>query len=113
MFISKPGGVDYGMEDVSGSIPAGQTEAVVSVPIVNDNELEQIRENFAVVLEVATRDGLRIGTSTATVTILDDDCKYIIVKEPSHISFPMTEVCTLLFMISRKSIYFCMSLSCV
>ena len=88
-FISIPGGVDFGMEDVSGRIPAGQTEAVVSVPIVNDIELEQFRENFAVVLEVATREGLRIGTSTAMVTILDDDCKYTIVKEPSHIHWHM------------------------
>ena len=102
--MSIPGGVDFGMEDVPGSIPAGQTEAVVFVPIVNDNELEQIRENFAVVLEVPLRDGLRIGTSTAMVTIVDDDCKYIIVKELAHISFPITEVCTLLFMISRKNI---------
>ena len=101
------------MEDVSGSITAGQTEAVVSVPIVNDNKLEQIRENFAVVLRTIILDGLIIGTDTIIVTILDDDCKYIIVKEPSHISFPITEVCTLLFMISRKSIYFCMSISCV
>ena len=101
------------MEDVSGSITAGQTEAVVSVPIVNDNKLEQIRENFAVVLRNTILDGLIIGTNTIIVTILDDDCKYIIVKEPSHISFPITEVCTLLFMISRKSIYFCMSISCV
>ena len=101
------------MEDVSGSIPVGQTEAVVSVPIVNDNELEQIRENFRVALRNIILDGLIIGTDTIIVTILDDDCKYIIVKEPSHISFPITEVCTLLFMISRKSIYFCMSISCV
>ena len=89
------------MEDVSGSIPAGQTEAVVSVPIVNDIELEQIRENFGVALRNIILDGLIIGTDTIIVTILDDDCKYIIVKEPSHISFPITEVCTLLFMISR------------
>ena len=101
------------MEDVSGSIPAGQTEAVVSVPIVNDIELEQIRENFGVALRNIILDGLIIGTNTIIVTILDDDCKYIIVKETSHISFPITEVCTLLFMISRKSIYFCMSISCV
>ena len=80
------------MEDVSGSIPAGQTEAVVSVPIVNDNVPEQFREYFRVVLEVAIRDGLRIGTSTAMVTILDDDRKYTIVKEPSHISFPITDI---------------------
>ena len=99
-----PGGVDYGMEDVSGSIPAGQTEAVVSLPIVNDNVPEQIRENFAVVLRDISLDGLIFGTKTIIVTILDDDRKYIIVKEPSHISFPMTEVCTLLFMISWKSI---------
>ena len=89
------------MEDVSGSIPVGQTEAVVSVPIVNDNKLEQIRENFGVVLRNSILDGLIIGTNTIIVTILDDDCKYIIVKEPSHISFPITEVCTLLFMIIR------------
>ena len=79
------------MEDVSGSIPAGQTEAVVSVPIVNDNVPEQFREYFRVVLEVVIRDGLRIGISTATVTILDDDCKCTIVKEPSHTSFPITD----------------------
>ena len=71
-----PGGVDYGMEDVSGSIPAGQTEAVVSVPIVNDNELEQMRENFRVVLRDIVLDGLIIGTDTIIVTILDDDSKY-------------------------------------
>ena len=86
------------MEDVSGSIPAGQTEAVVSVPIVNDNELEQIRENFAVVLEVAIRDGLRIGTPTAMVTILDDDCKYTILKQLAHISFSITDICILFFL---------------
>ena len=69
------GGVDYGMEDVSGSIPAGQTEAVVSVPIVNDNVPEQIREDFGVVLRGINIDGLIIGTDTIIVTILDDDCK--------------------------------------
>ena len=100
------------MEDVSGSIPAGQAEAVVSVPIVNDNELEQIRENFAVVLEVAIRDGLMIGTSTAMVTILDDDCKYIIIIEPSHISFPITDICILVFMISRKHTVAYLLISC-
>ena len=75
-FISIPGGVDYEEEDVSGSIPAGQTEAVVSVPIVNDNELEQMRENFRVVLRDIVLDGLIIGTDTIIVTILDDDSKY-------------------------------------
>ena len=75
-FISIPGGVDYKEEDVSGSIPAGQTEAVVSVPIVNDNELEQMRENFRVVLRDIVLDGLIIGTDTIIVTILDDDSKY-------------------------------------
>ena len=105
-----PGGVDFGMEDVSGSIPAGQTEAVVSLPIVNDNEPEQFRETFRVFLRGVIRDGLITGTGVVRVTIFDDDCKYIIVKEPSHISFPMTELCTLLFMISRKSIYSCMTL---
>ena len=93
------------MEDVSGSITVGQTEAVVSVPIVNDNELEQMRENFRVVLRNIILDGLIIGTNTIIVTILDDDCKYIIVKEPSHISFPITEVCTLLFVIIMKGMW--------
>ena len=101
------------MEDVSGSIPAGQTEAVVSLPIVNDNVPEQFRETFRVFLRGVNIDGLIIGTFVVRVTILDDDCKYIIVKEPSHISFPITEVCTLLFMIIRKSIYSCMPISCV
>ena len=64
------------MEDVSGSITAGQTEAVVSVPIVNDNELEQMKENFRVALRNIVLDGLIIGTNTIIVTILDDDSKY-------------------------------------
>ena len=68
------------MEDISSSIPAGQTEAVVFVLIVNDNEPEQFRENFRVFLRGVRRDGLNIGTVVARVTILDDDCKYIIVK---------------------------------
>ena len=63
------------MEDISSSIPAGQTEAVVFVLIVNDNEPEQIRENFRVFLRGVRRDGLNIGTVVARVTILDDDCK--------------------------------------
>ena len=44
--------------------------------------------------------------------ILDDDCKYIIVKEPSHISFPITDICTLLFMIIRKRTVVYLLISC-
>ena len=51
---------------------------VVQVPLVDNDLLERKEEVFLIHFTVTSlTPGLLVGTSTVTVTIIDDDCKYV------------------------------------
>lgn len=63
------GAADFTATSGTGIIPAGQTSAVIEVPITQD-AADETDESFTVTLTAAS---LEITTATATVTITDDD----------------------------------------
>lgn len=67
-------GTDFQDQTIPVHIPAGQTSVLVDIPIINDNETEQLTESFSVTLELDEDSGLTIaGDGSATVTVTDDD----------------------------------------
>lgn len=63
-------GSDYVAQVGTLTILAGQTRAVIRVPVLNDALVEPT-ETFQVML--SSPDGVRLGNSTATATITDND----------------------------------------
>lgn len=45
----------------------------VTIPIINDETVEQLREQFSISLIVEAQPGLSVGNSQTSVTIVDDD----------------------------------------
>ena len=62
---------DHGGEGGTVTIPAGKTEATIDIPILDDDDIEPMRESFAVTL---ASDNAGLGTATATVHIAEGVC---------------------------------------
>ena len=63
------------------TIPAGQTKVTVDVSIINDDLVEDSREEFTVRLQLSSEAGEEVmigGTGEGTVEVVDDDSKFII-----------------------------------
>ena len=63
---------DYGGEGGTVTIAAGETEATILVPILDDDDIEPARESFAVTL--TSSDAVGLGVATATVHIAEGVC---------------------------------------
>ena len=63
---------DHGGEGGTVTIPAGETEATVSIPILDDDDIEPAREAFAVTL--TPTDGVGVAVSSAVVHIAEGVC---------------------------------------
>ena len=67
--------MDYTSGPYTVTFPAGQTTATFSVPINDDDILEE-EEDFMLTIDPSLPDGVIRGTpSEATVTIVDNDSK--------------------------------------
>ena len=71
--------MDYTSGPYTVTFPAGQTRIPFNVPISDDMLLEG-PEDFMLTINSSSLPGsVRLGTpSEATVTIVDDDCKWLI-----------------------------------
>ena len=63
---------DHGGEGGTVTIPAGETEATIGIPILDDDEIEPAREAFAVTL--TPMDGAGVAVSSAVVHIAEGVC---------------------------------------
>ena len=63
---------DHGGEGGAVTIPAGETEATISIPILDDDDIEPAREAFAVTL--TPMDGAGVAVSSAIVHIAEGVC---------------------------------------
>ena len=63
---------DHGGEGGTVTIPAGETEATISIPILDDDDVEPAREAFAVTL--TPTDGVGVAVSSAIVYIAEGVC---------------------------------------
>ena len=57
----------------SYTIQPNEQDTTVSIPISNDQTVEQLREQFSLSLSIEPQAGLRLGNSQTSVTIVDDD----------------------------------------
>ena len=65
---------DYYTDDYYSVLQPGETNVTVEVPIVNDDEVED-KETFTVSIVTFYGYEAHPDFTTATVTIIDDDCK--------------------------------------
>ena len=63
---------DHGGEGGTVTIPAGETEATISIPILDDDDIEPAREAFAVTL--TPMDGAGVAVSSAVVHVEEGVC---------------------------------------
>ena len=63
---------DHGGEGGTVTIPAGETEATISIPILDDDDIEPAREAFAVTL--TPMDGAGVAVSSAVVHVAEGVC---------------------------------------
>ena len=63
---------DHGGEGGTVTIVAGETEAIIRIPILDDDDIEPAREAFTVTL--TPMDGAGVAVSTATVHIAEGVC---------------------------------------
>ena len=63
---------DHGGEGGTVTVPAGETEATISIPILDDDDIEPARESFVVTL--TPTDGVGVAVSSATVHIAEGVC---------------------------------------
>ena len=54
-------------------IQPGEQDATVSIPIIDDAAVEQLREQFSVSISIQPQAGLSLGSTQGAVTIVDDD----------------------------------------
>ena len=73
------GGVDYDSGPYTVTFPAGETSVSFDVPITNDNILEG-DETFTVAVDPSSLpNDVEVGDpSSATVTIVNDDCELLV-----------------------------------
>ena len=70
--------MDYTSGPYTVTFSAGSTTATFNVPI-NDDMILEGNENFMLTINETLPDGVSRGTpSEATVTIVDDDCKFFV-----------------------------------
>ena len=71
--LSAQAGLDYeAQSEYPIFIPAGNTETVIQIPIMDDN-LDEENENFRVEFLGTLPQGVLLDVNVATVTIIDDD----------------------------------------
>ena len=63
---------DHGGEGGTVTIPAGETEATIRIPILDDDDIEPAREAFAVTL--TPMDGAGVAVSSAIVHVAEGVC---------------------------------------
>ena len=56
-------------------VTGNDREQCVNISVINDGEDEQDRECFAFVISTSDVEGISLGTTQATVCIIDDDGK--------------------------------------
>ena len=81
--------VDYTLSATSFTFAAGQTESFITVTVIQDAFAEQVESIQAVLTNPS--DGLSIGgDSTATVTVTDNDGRFMSTStvEPVYSSHP-------------------------
>ncbi|WP_412468438.1 Calx-beta domain-containing protein [Pedobacter sp. KLB.chiD] len=66
-------GVDYTLASTTLTIPAGQTTATVSVPVIDDNIAEGTETVILTMTAATNNPSIRANTSPATVNIIDND----------------------------------------
>ena len=70
------GGVDYDSGPYTVTFAAGDTSASVSVPMNDDDILENVEDFMVTIMTGPLPDGVTRGNpGSATVNILDNDCK--------------------------------------
>ena len=67
------GSSDFTGGTYSYTILPNQQDTTVSIPILDDNIVERLREQFTISLSVQPQPGLNLGNSETSVTIIDDD----------------------------------------
>ena len=73
------GGVDYDSGPYTVTIPAGDTNASVSVPINNDNILEDDEDFTLTIMSGTLPNGVtRDGAGQAIITLVDDEGEVIL-----------------------------------
>lgn len=57
----------------SFTILPNERDVTVSIPIINDQIVEQLRERFTIILSVEMQPGLSVGNNQTSIIIVDDD----------------------------------------
>ena len=65
--------MDFTGGDQPFTIQPGETQTTVRVVILNDETVEQLREEFSLILSVQSQPGLSLGNSQTSISIIDDD----------------------------------------
>ena len=68
--------VDYDNGAYQFVIQPEQQQVIISIPITDDDTVEQLREQFSVSISIEPQLGLSLSNSQGAVTIVDDDGNY-------------------------------------
>ena len=71
--ILNPDTTDFTGGVYSFTIQPNEQETRVRVPILNDEIVEQMREEFSLVLSVQSQPGLSLGNTQTSIYIIDND----------------------------------------
>ena len=75
--VSLPAFRDYSAVSQEVVFPAGTTQRSVNISIMEDSVLEAMKFFYVKVTIPASHAGVvLLGTDTATISIIDDDCKW-------------------------------------
>lgn len=69
------GSTDFIGGTYSFTILPSEQDKTVSIPIIDDQIVEQLRERFTISLSVEMQPGLSVGNSLTSIIIVDDDGK--------------------------------------
>lgn len=67
------GSTDFMGGTYSFTILPSEQDTTVSIPIINDEIVEQLRERFTISLSVEMQPGLSVGNNQTSIIIVDDD----------------------------------------